>query len=76
MLECDFGLKHLGHIISVHGVEMDPEKIEAAIMWPRLKSIRSLHPFPGMLGYYRKFINNYGLIAKSLANMLKKGTFV
>lgn len=68
-------MSYLGHIISVEGVAMDPSKIEAIQVWSLPTSIRALHGFLGLNGYYRKFIKDYGAIAQPLTQLLKKEAF-
>lgn len=49
-------VQYLGHVILEDGVAVDPSKIEAILEWPTLKSVRTVHGFLGLAGYYQKFI--------------------
>ena len=76
--KCAFGRKemqYLGHLISEEGVKMDQQKVVAVKQWPIPKNIKSLRGFLGLTGYYRRFIHNYGKLARPLTQLLKKGNF-
>jgi hypothetical protein len=57
--KCAFGtsdVEYLGHIVGKDGVRMNPKKIEAMQNWPRPKTLKIMHGFLGLTGYYHKFV--------------------
>lgn len=62
-------------ILSQVGVTTDPAKIDAMVNWPTPNSIKALRGSLGLTGYYRRFVKSYGVISKSLTNLLKKNPF-
>jgi hypothetical protein len=68
-------VEYLGHVITQQGVATDPEKVKAVQDWPKPKTITELRGFLGLVGYYRRFIKDYGKICRPLFDSLKKGEF-
>lgn len=76
--KCQFGCQEIGyldHIILVLGVMVDPEKLKAMVEWPKLKTLKALRGFLGLICYYKRFIKIYGSIAAIQTSLLKKNSF-
>ncbi|GKB68858.1 putative reverse transcriptase domain-containing protein [Tanacetum coccineum] len=65
-------LKFLGHVINDNGIHVDPSKIEVVKNWKALRTSSEVRSFLGLVGYYRRFIENFSKIAKSLTILNQK----
>nr|CAB3453399.1 unnamed protein product [Digitaria exilis] len=68
-------ISYLGHTISDTGVAMDPGKVQAVLDWPTPRSARVVRSFLGLAGYYRKFVQDFGVITTPLTALLRKEGF-
>lgn len=76
--KCTFAEKqvtYLDHVITKEGIAVDSKKVRAMKQWPQPKNIKGLRGIFGLTGYYRKFIRNYGVIAKPMIDLLKKNAY-
>jgi hypothetical protein len=64
----------LGHVLSAEGVVVDPSKIKSVSKWQSPKSMTEIRSFLGFAGYYRRFIENFSKIAKTMSELLKSNT--
>ena len=73
--KCEFWLtevRFLGHMVSASGVSVDPEKIEAMMIWERPKSVFEICSFLGLAGYYRRFIEDFSRLAAPMTRLTQK----
>jgi RNase H-like domain found in reverse transcriptase len=73
--KCSFGVNrvtYLGHIISKHGIEMDPDKVQAVRDFPVPRNTTKVRAYLGLCNYSRRFIPNFGETAKALTDVCKK----
>ena len=73
--KCVFWLtevRFLGHVVSVLGVSVDLEKVEAVMSWERSKSVFEIRSFWGLAGYYRRFIEDFYRIAAPMTRLTRK----
>ena len=62
----------LGHVISVEGVSVDPQKKEAVVSWKPPKNVSEVKSFLCLAGYYKKFIEGFSRIAAPLTKLTRK----
>ena len=64
----------LGHVISGEGIVVDPTKVVTVTNWEAPTIVGEIRSFLGLVGYYRRFIENFSKIAKPMTDLLKKYT--
>ena len=64
-------IQYLGHLVSEHGFEPLPEKLEAIRIMPHPKSPKEVKQFLGLIGYYRKFIPRFSDLSRPLTRLTR-----
>ena len=73
--KCEFWLtevRFLGHVVSASGVSVDLEKVEAVMSWERPKSVFEIRSFLGLVGYYRRFIEDLSRLIAPMTRLTRK----
>ena len=65
-------VRFLGHVVSASGVSVDLEKVEVVMSWERPKSIFEIRSFLGLVGYYRRFIEDFSQLAAPMTRLTWK----
>ena len=65
-------LKYLGFVITEKGLHPQPAKIKAIKLMKPPSCVRDIQVFLGMIGYYRRFVQDFSLKAAPLFHLLKK----
>ena len=65
-------VQFLGHVVSSKGVLVDPAKIEAVSNWERPTTPTEVRSFVGLVGYYRRFMQDFAKIAGPLTRLTRK----
>jgi hypothetical protein len=64
----------LGHVISHRGIEVDEAKVDLISNLPPPYTVKEIRSFLGHAGFYRRFIKDFSMIARSLCRLLAKET--
>lgn len=63
-------VKFIGHIVSERGIEIDTEKTDKVVNWPKPRTPEDVRRFLGFVGYYRRFIENFSRICRPLTDLM------
>nr|GEU32311.1 putative reverse transcriptase domain-containing protein [Tanacetum cinerariifolium] len=73
--KCEFQIpkvQFLRHVNDRKGIHVDPAKIESIKDWASPKTLTEIRQFLGLAGYYRRFIEGFSNIAKSMTKLTQK----
>nr|GEX02954.1 putative reverse transcriptase domain-containing protein [Tanacetum cinerariifolium] len=73
--KCEFWIpkvQFLGHVIDSKGIHVVPAKIESIKDWASPKTPTKICQFLGLVGYYRRFIEGFSNVAKSMTKLTQK----
>ncbi|GKF58404.1 putative reverse transcriptase domain-containing protein [Tanacetum coccineum] len=73
--KCEYWIPKLqftGYVIDIQGIHVDPAKIESIKDWASPKTATEIRQFLGLAGYYRRFIEGFSKIAKTLLRLLNR----
>ena len=51
---------------------MDPKKIEVVVEWKPPRNVTEVRSFLGLVGYYKRFVKGFSMIAASMTRLLQK----
>ncbi|MCO5559818.1 hypothetical protein L7F22_013422 [Adiantum nelumboides] len=72
--KCVFGVSYgilLGHLISSHGIAMDPKKVEALLAFPTPTTVCQVRGFLGAAKHYSRFIKDMAHLILPLNTLLR-----
>nr|GEX31264.1 reverse transcriptase domain-containing protein [Tanacetum cinerariifolium] len=64
----------LGHKISKNGIKVDKAKVNVIAKLHPPTTVKGIHSFLGHAGFYRRFIQDFSKIARSMTRLLEKDT--
>lgn len=70
---CSKSVEFLGHVVTPEGIKPNPAKINAVEQYPMPQTVKQIKSFLGLIGYYRRFIDNFAKVVSPMTKCLKKG---
>jgi hypothetical protein len=65
-------INYLGYVINYYGITPNPKNVQGVVDFPIPQNHKQIQQFLGLVSYFRKFINQFALIAKPLYDLLRK----
>jgi len=73
--KCEFSvieIKYLGLIITIHGIKMDSEKVNAVMNWAAFRDVKDVQSFLSFANFYRRFIKEFSKLVGPLTALTRK----
>ncbi|KAL7735169.1 hypothetical protein ACLKA6_014885 [Drosophila palustris] len=67
---CVTEVQYLGFVIGRGGIATDPSKVDAIRSWPSPKTLKQARRFLGLVGWYRRFIQNFAEVVFPITELL------
>ena len=58
----------------MEGIKVDPKKVKAIRNWKPPRTVKGIQSFLSFYNFYRRFIRNYGVVARPLIQLTQKNT--
>ena len=62
----------LGVVIGPGGIEMEKEKVDGVLSWPKPKNMKDVRKFLGLTNYYRRFIKDFARVSRPINMLMRK----
>ena len=62
----------LGVVIGPGGIEMEKEKVDGVLSWPKPKNMKDVRKFLGLANYYRRFIKDFARVSRPINMLMRK----
>ena len=68
---CLYEMQFLGHLVNQSGIMVDPAKVDAVMRWEVLRCPSEILSFLCLVGFYRRFIQDFSKIVVPLTRLTK-----
>jgi len=62
----------LGVVIGPGRIEIEKEKVDGVLSWPKPKNVKDVRKFLGLTNYYRRFIKDFARVARPMNMLMRK----
>jgi len=62
----------LGVVIGPSRIEMEKEKVDGMLSWPKPRNVKDIRKFLGLTNYYRRFIKDFARVARPINVLTRK----
>jgi len=61
-------------VIGPNRIEIEAEKVEGVLGWPKPKNVKDVRKFLDLANYYRRFIKDFARVARPMNMLMRNGS--